>query len=363
MEFFKAETDEANLLECTYLVVGVIYCCIALQNQKTKKFVFLNKFAPPNGAERRPDFSKISAFYYEIFETFKLLKKEEFVHHWASKSGCRFAPHNLPSSDPNFGNGVWVGDLIRFTAFKEGIYPRPEFGKPPVMIEGSELTALSVDFEINQNGTILGNFFGILTDGLMGQKALDVLYICKIGGKYYVKIAERGSGSTVDLPNTIVPGAGEHINAGTPSPKASIQAALHEELGVDSTWSKFYSLYVGKYDNPGRDPRYWTWEVPHDGSFVTVGAKRASETDLWVIYCSSDKLSEKGKHSDETEIKSTRWIDLETLELAPGLKLSPEMMMLHEHFRLFGDALEAVKAFSALSEEEKAIRGQRFFFS
>jgi hypothetical protein len=102
----------------------------------------------------------------------------------------------------------------------------------------------------------------------MPQSAIDVLFIWENSlSNRYVKILKRGMPNpNVDMPNLLMPGAGEHREPGNKICfKTDALRAINEEIGISSeTISKSYLIPVGTFNKEKRDPRYWSYSVHQD---------------------------------------------------------------------------------------------------
>jgi hypothetical protein len=227
--------------------------------------------------------------------------------------------------------GMFIGDKLHFTDVCEGIIPgRNTFSPDGPIIFSSEPWATTVMGQAN--GQTIA-YKAYLTKGPMPQVAIDVLLVVRIKGKLWVKILKRGTDpKTVDNPGVFMSGAGEHCEPGTGNLKAQAYDAIAQESGLhleDCVKSTFHVL--GRFDAPGRDPRYWKFEAIDEDvkTEVQFGYARASSTTLTLVfidYGDSGNQPKKTEPTDSIEVAQTFW-----MELDEAIGLDPSEFFLKEN--------------------------------
>jgi len=237
---------------------------------------------------------------------------------------------NLPTTSRSWFSNIFIGDNIELIDGCEGIIPfKTPFdpATPAPIVPGSEPWAWTMVFRFNGN-----EYKSYMTTRPMPQVALDVLLVLKVGGKFWIKLLRRGSNiHTVDFPHVLMSGAGEHLEPGTSSPKEDIQRALAEESGFDpNDYQGVITAELGKFSDPGRDPRYYI-QYGFDeetGEPVQFGEVRESSTTLKLVFVkfNSDKLPVIKPHSDLTEVQYTFWCELDE-----AIAMDPKDFLLEEN--------------------------------
>jgi ADP-ribose pyrophosphatase YjhB (NUDIX family) len=237
---------------------------------------------------------------------------------------------NLPTTDPTWCHNVFIGDMIQILDYREGIIGfRTPFDHTAPVIPGSEDWGWTA--QVRVHGVI---YKAYLTAEPLPQVALDVLLVIKSNGKLWVKLLRRGSDpNTVDFPNVLMSGAGEHLEPGTSTPKEDIVRAIGEEIGLElSELPKAQIVELGKFSDPDRDPRYTIFKGfdEETGKPVEFGMRRGSTTTLKMIYIEyPDDINtqpEEIPHTDITEIAYSFWMGLDQ-----AIGLSPKDFILEEN--------------------------------
>jgi len=320
-------------------------------------FRSITRFPPTDGTVV-PLFDMPSSSY-DLHTDFHI-SLEEATEFWSSpasrqnngmwKGGSWGLDNLLPHS--KWCTQAWIGDTITLDFVKNGII-KFEMGTPGFNHENSILpntinSAWSLDITIDKTGQKCA---GYGMEYFMPQYANDLLFVWKDpkSGKRLVKVCKRGNAATVDMQNKLMPGAGEHLEPGEALKfKASLTRAFHEELGVmDSALAQCYVLDLGKFDDPGRDPRYWTFF--HNEK--TFGMKRYSSTHGFVLYFHGDAPLLRVP-DDVIEIAQLgpfekRWMDLDTLDV------TSEAWMIEDHAKIVRSAKACLSSFDLENEETK----------
>ena len=344
---------------------GVLKCGIVGLN----KIVWIHKFPPAFNTTSKPvisDADRVLESDFE-YEYNKELRKETVVNFWASTElyqangdwkGGEWGSNNLPTTSTNFCTGVFIGDSLMMEVVADGIIPykkrlslKFESDDTSDIIEGSELFAWSANIKV-LNSSITYSCY--VCDNPMPQSAIDVLFVWENSlGHKFIKILRRGpSNPNVDMPNMIMPGAGEHREPGNKiSIKADALRAVCEEIGIgDDALSKCYLIPIGVFGEKKRDPRYWTYSVIQDGKMMEFGPERESETNVFILYIKTDTEKEPDEinYTDTIEIGKKYWIGLDN-----HLILDNKLWMIQEHISYVRLAKNILSEFELRGQEEK----------
>lgn len=346
-----------NTLKGTITRIG--YAAFGIKLEATEKVIYIMRFPPTDGTVI-PLLDEPSSVH--DLKTDKHVSVEEATEFWSSpdarqvnglwKGGSWGLDNLLPHSI--WCTGAWVGDTVTLDFVKNGIL-KFGFGIPgfPEDEEAQALpntmnSAWSLNITVDKTGK---KFAGYGMNYFMPQYANDLLFVWKDPktGKRLVKICKRGNAATVDMQNKLMPGAGEHLEPGEAFRfKASLTRAFHEELGVeDVALAQCFVLDLGKFDDAGRDPRYWNFYHKKK----SFGMKRYSTTHGFALYFHGEapKLTVP---EDDVEVSplgpsEKKWVELESLDV------STDAWMIADHSNIVRKAKESVAGFDILLEEEK----------
>jgi ADP-ribose pyrophosphatase YjhB (NUDIX family) len=325
----------------------------------TEKVIYLVRFPPTDGT-CVPVLNEPSSAYDLM--TDEHVSLEEATEFWSSSDarqanglwkGGSWGRDNLLYHS-KWCTDSWVGDTVTIDFVKNGIIKFgfcipgfPEDGSAEVL-PNTMNSAWSVNITVDKTGL---KYAGYAMNYMMPQYANDLLFIWKNPrtGRRRVKICKRGDASTVDMQRKLMPGAGEHLEPGEAFRfKSSLTRAFREELGVDDVaLAQCYVLDLGKFDDPARDPRYWTFYLKDK----TFGMKRYSTTHGFALYFHGDAplltVPVDNVESAPLGPSEKKWVDLETLDV------SSDAWMMEDHCKIVVKAKESVVAFDEIPEEEK----------
>ena len=357
----------SEIIPSTKTMKGVInkvfYAGFSVRIIDTDKIIYIVRFPPTDGTVC-PLLDKPSSKYDKSIDDISL---EDATAFWSNdtarqvngmwKGGSWGLDNLLPHSI--WCTGAWIGDIVTIDFVKNGIIKfgigLPGFpldddnGNGSSVLPHTMNSAWSVNITVDKTEKV---YAGYAMNYIMPQYANDLLFIWKNPetGRRLVKICKRGDAPTVDMQNKLMPGAGEHLEPGEKFKfKASLTRAFREELGVaDVALAKCFVLDLGKFNDPGRDPRYWTFQAEH-GSF---GMKRYSSTHGFVLYFEGDAPL-LTTPADDVEVaqlgpSEKRWVDLESLDV------SSDAWMIEDHVKIVRKAKLCVANFDMIPEEEKS---------
>lgn len=305
------------------------YCSARISNGRS--VMYMNCWAPADASTQAPGLVLDPATPQEL-EQDRITRKtmEAFWFGLGSNTHKRrWGRNNLSLTSKSWCSGMFIGDTIQFLDFREGIIPsRSHFDANGPIIPGSESWAVTALVQVH------GKAYKVyLTKGPMPQQAIDVILIVRINGKLWVKILKRGTDfDTVDNPELLMSGAGEHCEPGTGNLKAQTFDALFQETGVHKNDLKKSSFYViGHFNKHGRDPRYWKFSAIDEdtGARVEFGYERESSTTvnlIFIDYGDSGDKPIKTEPTDGVEVAQTYW-----LELDKAILLDPSEFFLREN--------------------------------
>lgn len=373
----------------------------------TNKSIYIHKYPPAMNTTKKPDITNIFDHVDQAVHVNQaihvkhlnpMLKKETLINFWTSQElyqangdwkGGEWGSNNLPTTSENFCSGVFIGDTLELSVIKCGIIPylsrlSKPFEPEDQIIQSSEDLAWSsnisrkVSLSPNPNPGLNPSlnpspspspnpslnpslnpssdltYSCYVCDSPMPQSAIDVLFVWENSlGEKYVKILRRGnSNPNLDMPNLLIPGAGEHREPGNGiCIKSDALRAIHEEIGIDeSVLSSSYLIPVGTFDKEKRDPRYWSYSVIQDSQMIKFGPERKSESVVYVLYIKTE-TAEKPKEidcGDKIEIENKYWIKLNSPILS-----NRELWMIPEHSYYFEHASAAIELFNKSSDVYK----------
>jgi len=344
--------------ELTVTINKLAYCAVSVI-VGTDKVLYLQKYPPASGtivpkmdskstpAELKSD--TVSADEFKAFwnsdQTFQANGK------W---KGGAWGENNLTltAAQGEWLSGAFIGDTFQIQLVKKGIIGfkgGKSFVSDQLIIPSSEDQAWTV------NVTYKGKTFGAyLTDNIMPQVANDVLFIWENSkNTQYIKLLRRGDGPNIDMKRRIMPGAGEHLEPGKDVKiKESIFRAINEEIGIpEDTLIDTYLLNLGVFDTEGRDPRYWTFCIDHNGEQINFGMERGSKSTGYVIYLKTETDIEPNEieQKDKEEVENKWWNPLDTV-----LTDYPDTQwMIKDHQKLIEAAKNAITDFKNSSDKEK----------
>lgn len=290
------------------------------------------------------------------------VRRETLINFWSSpeylqangtEKGGSWGSNNLPTTNPNWFGDMFIGDTVKIQWVHPGIIPY-KGGKPfeevdiLKIIPGSESSGLSSNIEYN--GRVYSAY---LCGKPIPQIAIDVLFVMKRNGKYFLKVLRRGnSNPNLDKPGKYMPGAGEHREPGLDfSMKASALRSIGEEIGVhEETLEQCFLLQNIKHFNEyGRDSRYAKFSSIQDGKLIEFGVDRESSTTLSVLYINcTDEEPKEIDPTDTIEIGAKKWVEIGVVSRDPCDWFIPE------HAKYLDLCLEAISQFEALTPEEQA---------
>ena len=359
------------------VIVNVGYCVIAIRvteyNAKvftSPKVIYVHKF-PPANSTTVPDMNTPS----EPEECRQInLTRDEIISFWSSTEKFQV--------NDNFKGGEWgsancllnemncdIGDTITIMNIKEGIIPYKGatlFNETMTIIPGSETKAWSCLINIDKNINFTFNCY--VCDQPMPQSAIDVLFFVRNPeGVLSVKILKRGSANpTVDCPETLMPGGGEHREPGRGvNFKAEILRTIGEELGISAEIvTNSYLLELGVFNEPGRDQRYAKFCTrKHNGEWVDFGFDRYSESQVFILFLDYYDTNNDTNNlmpsfefakldqdpADKIEVGGKMWMNIDE-----ALQIPAESFLIREHKRFLVDARECLAEFIQRPPEAKA---------
>mmetsp|Transcript_17182 Transcript_17182/g.28742 ORF Transcript_17182/g.28742 Transcript_17182/m.28742 type:complete len:410 (+) Transcript_17182:141-1370(+) len=340
-------------------ITKIGYAGFGLRLESSEKVIYLVRFPPTDGTVV-PLLDQPSSIY--DLKTDEHMSLEEATEFWSSpdsrqvngqwKGGSWGLDNLLPHS--KWCTEAWLGDTVTLDFVRNGIIKFgfcipgfPEDGSTQVLPNTTN-SAWSMNITVDKTGL---KYAGYAMNFMMPQYANDLLFIWRdpSSGRRLVKICKRGDASTVDMQGKLMPGAGEHLEPGEAFRfKASLTRAFREELGVaDVALAKCFVLDLGKFDDPGRDPRYWTFHYKNK----TFGMKRYSTTHGFALYFHGDapllQVPEDDVESAPLGPSEKKWVDLDSLDV------SSDAWMMEDHCKIVVKAKASVAAFDELAEEEK----------
>jgi hypothetical protein len=350
-------------------IYKIYYCGFSVKVDGKDLVVYVQKY-PPAGGTTVPDMNKISPPEELVPDN---VSREELVNFWNSPEirqpngnwkGGEWGSNNLVTTG-NWVTGAFIGDRVKLTVVADGILPFKD-GKTfrsNQIVSGSESQALScyviLDNEPEPESEPIP-YTCYVTGNVMPQVANDVLFIYKnITGKKFIKLLKRSIGPNVDMPKKMMPGAGEHLEPGLDikfnekkDGFEGVLRSLNDEIGVTKeTLKQCYLLDLGLYNEPGRDPRYWSFNLKRsDGTDIDFGIKRGSESHGYVVYfeSSSDAAPTETNPLDTEEIDVKWWHQLNKV-----LLIEDNDWMIFDHKNLVINAIIKTEQFDYLGQEEK----------
>ncbi len=257
---------------------------------------------------------------------------EEFQHDGNYKGGS-WGSNNFPPTNEDWGYdgrcGMNYGDFLYVTSLIRGIIKfdfskkgRP-FTEDRYLLRNSEDTATSINFIFRGN-----MYSGYMCDKPSMQIANDSLVVYKTTlGRLYMRMAKRGSkGKNLDIPNKIIPGAGETLEPceGGYCLKDETRRSLREELGIDLNGKE--TIYELGEISGDRDPRYNIFNLVEDEEYKIFGFKRGSKTKIILVLFEGEQPPGVLNYFDRQEISKTFWIPM-----SEALKIDPSMFMIPDH--------------------------------
>jgi hypothetical protein len=345
-------------MECK--IVKLYYNGIAVKINDKDKILYIQRFPPFKGTTEYPDFSVTTT--NTSCDSF--LNRETYVNFWLSNDqyqadgtyrGGQFGSDNLPTLSKNWLTDIYIGDTVYISEMFKGIVPySTKLGKA---FDGSENILKDTEQYAGSYNIIYGNntYSGYVTENPSPQSAIDILFVFKnrISNRRFIKLLKRGSlHPTVDMPEKITPGAGEHREPGSDFTfKLGFLRTVFEELGIClETLLNCYLIEMGKFNDNGRDPRYRHFSAIQNGDLITFGIDRYSETSVYILYIDVDSESDikEQPQLDTVEIKQSFWSDMSN-----ELLNNPELWMISEHGTYIQKANNLLDEFDKLPQEEK----------
>ena len=378
---FTAEENPPNkTMRGTITRIG--YAAFGIKLDSTEKVIYIMRFPPTNGTVI-PLLDEPSSVH--DLKTDEHVTMEEATEFWSSPTsrqvnglwkGGSWGLDNLMGPHTKWCTDAWVGDTVTLQFMKNGVlkfgfgipgFPEDESGESAAeALPNTMNTTWSLNITVDKTGQ---KYAGYGMNYFMPQYANDLLFVWKdpATGKRLVKICKRGNAPTVDMQNKLMPGAGEHLEPGEAFCfKASLTRAFREELGVeDVALAKCCVLDLGKFDDPGRDPRYWNFYYKHKENsgekegegegkgreYESFGMKRYSTTHGFVLYYHGEAplltVPEDDVEVQQLGPSEKRWLELDSLDV------SSDAWMIEDHSKIVLKAQASVAGFDLLSEEEK----------
>ena len=352
-----------NFLNYELVVLDLGYNLIVCGIMGINKIIYIHKFPPALNTTVKPQIVEQKNHYEHKFNT--NLRRETVLNFWQSKDlyqangdwkGGEWGSSNLATSSKDFFTNIFIGDRLSIKNVIDGIIPYPKILSKPFemsdeIIVGSENYACTANItQINTGQT----YSCYICESPIPQSAIDVLFVWENSlSNRYVKILKRGMPNpNVDMPNLLMPGAGEHREPGNKICfKTDALRAINEEIGISNeTISKSYLIPVGTFNKEKRDPRYWSFTAHQDNSIITFGPERHSETNVYVLYIKTDTEiePEEIEYEDKIEVGKKYWVGLENQILT-----NKKLWMIPEHSFYFEYTKTVLDIFCSLGEEEK----------
>jgi hypothetical protein len=344
----------------------IFYCGFSMSvliGSETKVF-YIHKFPPALGTTKAPNLKESSSADEILADQ---ISKDDFINFWKSKEnyqcngawkGGSWSLANIPTTDPKWATGVFIGDEVNLTVIKYGI---PIFNS-------NNIHENSQDNSWYCNVHIQDKFYPChVTNNIMPQMAIDVLLIHEFinqdgESKKRIKFLKRKNTDTIDMPGKIIPGGGEHLEPeegehlvpGENIMKtATILRTMEEEIGVEINDNDiWYNIPIGTFNTPGRDPRYDLFAIPNSstGEIVKCSMPRDSLAYGRIMYYKSENRNIDKPPLDTDEIQSSLWIDF----IEDITSVFPEnMWMLLDHINLYHTAFYEVNKFNNLTKVEQ----------
>ena len=255
-------------------------------------------------------------------------------------------------------NEAFIGETVTIEFISNGImkfdFSSKPFQKDTLVLPNTMNSAWSCNVTLDKTGK---TYSAYAMNYYMSQYANDLLFIWSnpVNGKKYVKVLKRGDKPTVDMQNKLMPGAGEHLEPGEnlKFKESSIIRAFNEEMGLDPTvLPNCYILDLGLYDSPGRDPRYWEYNlIGNDGKKKTFGYPRYSCTHGHALYYRGEapKLQQALDTDEVVEMgpNEKKWVELDKLDV------TGKAWMLSDHAKIVEKSKEVLEKFDLLDESDK----------
>jgi len=340
----------------------IFYCgfsiIIDLEENK-KKVLYVQKFPPASGTQI-PNMS-ISTEQNSPSLEIDSVSKETLINFWSSDinrqidgswKGGPWGSNNLMTTSTDWLTNAFIGDNLSLEIISNGIIKYnggKGFEIGSACIIGTEDKALSCNIEFN--GISYGCY---VTENIMPQIANDVLFIYKdVDNNKFIKLLKRGKGPNVDMPERMMPGAGEHLEPGKDIKiKEGVIRAINEEIGIPAeTINECYLINLGSFKDPGRDPRYWHYSINENENLINFGIDRHSETNGYVLYfISPTKAAPIETNPLDTEEINKKWWQPFNLDL---LSIPEDKWMIIDHKKLISSAINKINEFDELDQTEK----------
>jgi hypothetical protein len=333
-----------------WIVVKLGYCSAIISNGVSVMYV--NKFPPSDNTTRAPGLILRQGTPEELAPDQVTRKTLEAFWMGTGRNTHkkRWGRDNLATTSPTWCSGMFIGDQIKFLGCRQGIIPgRSPYDPNSSIIPGSEDWAVTALVQIN------GMAYKVyLTEGPMPQVAIDVLLVARFGSELWVKLLRRGSDiNTVDNPNVLMSGAGEHCEPGTGTLKDQALDAITQESGLHPSDLKQSSMHViGSSNASGRDPRYWKFHGFDEdtGEPVEFGYERESSTTIKLVFIDFGEFGRPTKtaHTDLTEVAYTFWIPLNR-----AISMDPSDFFLNENHMYLELARDYIHSENLLNQRKR----------
>lgn len=113
----------------------------------------------------------------------------------------------------------------------------------------------------------------------------------------------------------------------------------------EKTLNECYLLYLGEYNEEGRDGRYSTYCIDTGNGLERFGIERPSSSTVRILLIISEILDLNDENvlpEDTTEINSKRWVDVDKILS----EYNEDNWMLGQHLVMLSDAVTQVKEFA-----------------
>jgi len=344
MTDFPRQTFSGKVLKFGYNVASI---------HGNDKVLYFHKFPPASNTTKSPNLERIYEDHELVSDNH--ISKESFIN-FINDTSLYQANGDWKGGEWGYNNfftsiDLYIDDDVVVEKVKDGIIPfkcTKEFTGDENILSGSEEWAWSCNLRFQDK--IIS---GYVCDRPMGQYAIDVLFVWENEfGDRFAKILKRGkSNPNVDMPESFMPGAGEHKEPGVDVKfKDGVLRAVREEIGLpDETLSQCSLLYIGSFSDDKRDPRYWKFSTVQDENIVEFGMERNSSTQVSLLYIKSNTECQPKETLplDQVEVGQKKWVNLN------DPLLDEVIWMIPEHRIYLNIANDIIDNFNKLSIDER----------